>query len=33
MEFNYEDIDNDNQILSHLLTYRPGETIPHVNII
>ena len=33
MEFEYEDIDSDNQHLSNLLTVKPSETIPLVFII
>jgi hypothetical protein len=33
MEFNYEDIDSDNQYLSNQLSTFPAETIPLVNII
>jgi len=30
LEFNYEDINAFNTNLSDQLTYKPGETIPHV---
>jgi hypothetical protein len=33
VEFNFEDIDSDNQHLSYLLTYKPSEAIPLVNKI